>query len=116
MVAVQGDQDQSTIGTAALGEPAGAENKGCEASVGVGSSRLLPTGMPAAIKVASRGLQRGNTGVSGVGGGFGGARSGGEELEEKRAIVDVFRRVDIDASGRISQEELLEGVSATPTP
>lgn len=85
--------------------------------MGVGGSgdvhsdtRLPAAGMPAAIEVTSKGLlRRGNSGTCGGDVGGGGSE---EEVVEKRAIADVFRKVDLDASGHVSEEELLEGVSA----
>lgn len=42
--------------------------------------------------------------------GGGGHNGGGVETVERRAIVKLFRAVDVDASGHVSQEELLKAV------
>ena len=90
------------MGATAAGE-AGAESHGEVAS----SDRvLLPEEakkMAAAIEVTNKGLRQGELGAPG---------GGVEEAAEKRAIADVFRKVDLDSSGHVSEEELLEGVSA----
>lgn len=41
-------------------------------------------------------------------GGAGG--DAGKEGAERRAIADIFRAVDLDANGKISEEELLKAV------
>lgn len=86
--------------------------------------------MPAAIEVTNRGLLVGSSiaggGSEGVDGGRssgGGVGNGGskdsvvdqEEAAERSAIADVFRTVDLDASGHVSQQEFLEAVSFTVT-
>ena len=104
------------MGATPAGEPTGGvgeEDVGI--SGGVEQDTLLQTGIPAAIEVTSKGLNpSGNSGASrGGGGGLGGGGGGGaEEVLEKRAIAHVFHKVDLDASGHVSKEELLEGVRA----
>jgi len=112
----------SATGAAAEAAAAGLETSG---SVGEG---LYPTDMPAAIEVTNRGLLGGRTLASGSGKGIGGGRSSGggggggggsrygdggerEKAAERRAIADIFRTVDLDASGHVSQQEFLEVVS-----
>ncbi|CAM9719832.1 unnamed protein product [Ectocarpus fasciculatus] len=46
----------------------------------------------------------------------GGGHNGGLETVERRAIVKLFRAVDVDASGHISQEELLQAVNGLGLP
>lgn len=110
MLAAQGNRGQATMNTAPAA--AGAGEASLERSEGAENVSLLPP----AIEVTSKGLQQGNPGVAGGGGGLGGGGVGGgggvEEVAYKRAIADVFRKLDLDSSGHVAEEELLEGVSA----
>lgn len=117
----------------------GSSAASAEAAVGaVGSTApwsaaiggALAEAIPTALEVTSKGLlcgsgvaadgtdgvDRNAVGVSGAGGGGrsgGGADGKGDEAKaaEKRAIENIFRAVDLDASGHVSEEELLEAVS-----
>lgn len=103
----------SADATAAAGENTGVGKALVGGPEGVENGSQLPAGMPAAIEVTSKGLQGGNPGASG---GADGRRCGGggeEEVSDERAIADIFHNVDLDASGHVSEEELLEGVRVT---
>ena len=114
----------TTSSIVAAAEAAAAE--ACvKVSKGVGEASC-PTDMPAAIEVTNRGILGRSIAASGIEddadfsrsdsrGGDGGSENyqgvDQEEAAERNAIADIFRRVDLDASGQISQQELLEAVS-----
>ncbi|CBJ31907.1 hypothetical protein Esi_0291_0012 [Ectocarpus siliculosus] len=133
-VAEQGGRDQGTIVRALAvtgSEVGGAKSGGARNKVGAAAD------MPKAVEVTGVGLG-GGTGATraaasdahgggddadddGVDGGVdvsggGGHNGGGVETVERRAIVKLFRAVDVDASGHISQEELLKAVNGLGLP
>lgn len=101
-------------------------------SPGIGGGELAAD-LPTALEVTSKGLMcggsgmttdgadagadcSGTVGVSGadvveVRGDRGGPEGGEPKTSGRRTIEDIFRTVDLDASGHVSQEELLEAVS-----
>lgn len=95
-------------------------------SAGIGGT--LAADLPTALEMTTKGLMCGSgVAADGAAGAdrvhvsvadVGEARGNGGSQEgdtpktvEKRAIQNIFRTVDLDASGHVSQEELLEVVS-----
>lgn len=123
----------SKLGTSVASAAAAAVAAGCTAPglAEIDGPLAEDMAIPTALDVTSKGLMRGSrvaadgtpggadhgtVGVRGtvVGGssGEGGDEKGyGPEPAEKRAIEHIFRKVDLDDSGHVSQEELLEAVS-----
>lgn len=119
MTAVDSVGEPTPTEMAAAAESAGAATTGAEEPSTITNSRLPATDMPAVIEVTSKGLPREQSSGSsrscsfGCGGdGASGGDAAAAEVAERRAIADVFRKVDLDASGHVSQEELVEAVSA----
>ncbi|CAM9262515.1 unnamed protein product [Ectocarpus sp. 12 AP-2014] len=79
---------------------------------GTGASRAAASDAHGGADDADDDSVDGGVDVSGGGGHDG----GGVETVERRAIVKLFRAVDVDASGHVSQEELLKAVNGLGLP